>query len=349
MQDKAVSPALPFLVLSLATILAVTFGTFATDLSRWIVCALSEGVCTANAKRDAAMVAAMVSTFVAIYGAAIAGLVGRRTLVEAKLVIVGAAAGALFAVLKAAEGAHGYPDMHGVAGPIVIYVLALIILTASLAIPRSDASTGHGPGPALRRTATVFFAGAVLGGAHQYVGQLALGSSSVRGMVIAPLVSVLGGALIGSLMLEPLPFRRLSIRIGFWLAVSGAAMLIWFLAIYLPRHGTAVSSISTWRFGVAYVGLPMVTIFLMAVLALVGGPEAANQWVLPALAVSAMVAALLGVEITKARELVDSSRQILVGIHASAPVFAFLVLRSARSLDRQVVALANSGKLDRAQ
>ena len=330
--------------MALATILALTFGRFATDLSRWIVCALSVDVCSDAAKRDAAMLAAMVSTFVAVYGAAIAGLRGKRPPVEAKLLVVGALVGAFFAVLKAAEGDGGYPVLKDVAGPLVVYALALVVFIAASASSPDVGPSAHRPLSILRRTATVFFAAAIIGSTLQYAGQIALtetnSSRSVREMVIAPLVSVLGGAMIGSMMLESRPFRRRDARLAFWLTVSTIVMLVWFLTIYLPKHtGTAgwmtESPLPIWRVGLAYVGLPMVTVMLMAAFALVGGPEGYKRWIVAALVVSTLVAGWFGTELATARasNLTDGQQHLLTAIHATTPFLALLSLLIALSLD----------------
>lgn len=325
-------PATPFLYLATAAVLALVFGDFSQDLAGWIVCATASGRCSDDSQTQAQTIAVMVSTFLAVYLAAQAGLAGSKTATEARLLVVGAMAGALFAVLKAAEGKLGYPDPEALFEPLLVWSMALaVFLVPMWQAPPGD---GHQLLKVYHRVALAFLVAACLGGLLQFtahhlwtVGQ---DNGSSRKFVVAPVAPVIGGAVFGALMLQGREAGRPLGTVIVWLLVAVATVSVWTWHQDLPRA----------RVAAAYGLLILVGVLMMAALAVTDEPLRPTLPTLAVVGAACLAAAALGADLglfrAGERLLGWGQVPVLALVHAFGPPCAWLSVWAATRLQARL-------------
>lgn len=343
------SPATPFLHLAAATVLALALGNFSHDLARWIVCLGSNGACSPDSKAEARTLATMVSTFLAVYLAAQAGRTGKKDPTEARLLVVGALAGALFAVLKATEGGGDVPDRALVFRPVLIWAMG----TAMLLLPmwQTPPEEEHRLWALYQRLALAFLAAACIGGLLHLVAHhlwtVALDNGSSRKFVVAPVAPVIGGAVFGMLMLRGREDGQPRGQVLIWPAIAVTTVLVWTFADYLPTHASdggwisaAKGAVSAEQIAAAYCLLILSGVLLMGVLALTGRPVHPAPATLAIISAACLIAAGLGAGLGFARvaagKLAADQITALAAIQGLVPLAVWLSVVVAGRLQARV-------------
>lgn len=235
----------PMALLVAAALSSVIFGDYAQEVAQWAVCLHSDLVvgdrCKDRPVREALMIGTFVSTLSAVFAAAYAGRWGDETPRAAALLVVGALAGALLALLKAAEGDGKYPAPDLLARPLLIYALTAGTLLGTFALVRPDRRADRFS--LLQRVTMTLLIGAAIGGVMQGGAELVWQGNvdrfSSSKFVVSPIAVAAGGAAFGVLALDPW-LRGTGAHpiwpVG-WLTVALAAASSFVFLDYLAKHG----------------------------------------------------------------------------------------------------------------
>lgn len=198
-------------LLVLATFGAVMFGQYAQDVAVWLVCAHSDLIkgqqCKTSAIAEALMIGTLVSTMVAVFGAAFAGHLRKETPRHVYLTVLAALGGAFLALLKASSQESKYPNPDLLGRPLYVYVVCIILF----AIPLVLTPQGSGRPPRLLainlRISAALLIGAVIGYVAQGAVELlwkGFGPGwGAQKFVAAPSAIVIATGAWGVAMLDP--------------------------------------------------------------------------------------------------------------------------------------------------
>lgn len=240
-----------FARIALATLFGLMFGTFARDVARWSVCytATRPPPCPHGSIVTAELIAVLLSTFLALYLAAIAVRDKPRSQKETAGVILGVLVGAFFVMLKVIEHpVLKYPDFTGrLAAPLVYLLIAVVVLP--LALHRLSDPGLKDPLAPLRRLGMVFLTAFFLGAGPWLIAHTAwrpgIDDTSTTKFAVAPGVAVIAGAIFGVMMLHARVAARPGLAILFWAGVAIAFALAWYGFDYHPRQVMDQNSWST--------------------------------------------------------------------------------------------------------
>jgi len=339
-----------FALLAAVVLGTVVFGKFAQDLAKWIVCldayARSAPKCSGLAKSEALMLATMVSTFVAVLGASYAGRWGRKTTKQTAVLVFGALAAAFFSVLKASVGEHGFPQPDLLINPALVYFGCVVVLLAPWILVRlSWVSEEQGLILAQRISLAVFLGG-LLGALAQLMGEFVWHRPEDRGsvskFVVAPVATVLGGAVFGIVMLDPwLRFgaRRLKWVVS-WAALS-LALAGTHMAIYVSQKDW-IEKASGPSWAIAALGMLVLTsgVLGVALACIVSTAARIRTGLLIAALVAASLAAAagywLGQHRIDAKSMIPADLIAFTGFHALSPILCIAAIFTADTLARRI-------------
>jgi len=327
----------PVALLAAATLASVVFGDYAHEVGKWAVClhsalkAASEP-CKALPTAHGLMLGTLLSTFVAMFSAALAGLKGEKNSRQAALIIFGAFAGALFALLKAAADEVGYPDPAILFRPLLIYLVCACVAAAPFALLQWEHFDRRDALALTARIAIALILAAALGTALQLAAELAWQGSedrtSARKFVIAPVAAVMAGAVVATVIAEPWLGQGRALRrwAALCLTVAACAALAFVFVGYLAKHGDG------WLANSGAVGIGHAPAVLLALLmgglvvtalaVVAGRPEGVRRRIawsaLPAAGLGLFVGHAAGRLRIAAEAMLEADLWLLAMTHAAA-------------------------------
>jgi hypothetical protein len=325
-----------------ATIGAAIFGKYAQKLAQWVVCAHSAGAkeqsCSLLAKVEALNIGTLVATMIVVVGAAAAASRGKVTSLAAALSVLGALAGALFALLEAASQSADFPIFALLPVPLYFYLICVLLFAIPL-LCMPQAPRDFGPAIALHlRLAAAVLVGALLGyaaqlGAELYWKGLALREFGAQKFVVAPSgTAIAAGAWAVALFdpyLRPTVWVNQRARRRLWLSIYGvgAVVLAGGYGALFDAHSSGVPAAMSAALVVAGLTLPGISAIALVLAFCRGDAVRRNAAIAATLLGSVMAAAVAsGLALARVQSRLPSEGDILPFVVAQMLASAAMVL-----------------------
>ena len=322
-----------FVLLAGSTLLGIVFGDAANNIAQWVTCIFASGACSDHAKATASALATLIVTFVAVYAASFAPHSDANTRTEADLAILGAFAGALIALFKAAEGQGGYPEIDLFGRPLIVYFVAVAVVFIPMMLRRRKKLSLHAERTFSTTIAIVVVVSAIVSGVWQIVltelWEVVQDNSSARKFVVAPMAPIMATSVSAVLLLNLWNELRVRTKLATgWLFVASLAAVVFFTLAYLPENGAPTgwmthTDATATSVGIHYLLILLSGVMMITVLTNMPGEHLRSLPRIGVTGVFVLLSAYSGFVLGQARQstgaLLEGQPAVLALIHGLGP------------------------------